>query len=268
MPHSAIPAPPSLYPEIREMPTPPGKGEHGYYRRGDNGWIVTAPVWPSFREDMEFKGNVYLSRYGRFVNDVGPKQRDTRGQLFSVTEEPWRLIFQHGGAKEFPVSQIVAHRWHIRPPYQDIVFPQLEGVTIYDFQCPECERGIFSSTDEEQAAFMLRQHLTSRVNDQHVYQPKDIKELGDELGVDLSRSRTMRKVQRTVHGPQVGVVQEKPVDTAATPDVERSQGYACTACGWAPLKTSKNPGSSLRFHLLHCKGKPPRADEDESENPA
>ena len=188
---------PSLYPEIVESPTLPGKGHHGYYRRNSDGKIVTSPVWPSFRADMEFKGYTFLPQYGVWTVS-GPGQNtnvvDLRGRHFNPIEEPWRLILQHpDGVRAFPAWQIIAYRWHIRPPYREVTFPQLEGVEVFDYFCPECDTGIFSSTDQQDAIDQLRIHVTSRTNDQHAYRPEDLRALGVELGIDFFAPRRARQ---------------------------------------------------------------------------
>lgn len=211
----------SLYPDEVAVATAPGKGEHGYYKRPDNGWVVTAPVWTSFRNDLEYKGFKYLPQYGAAPLDLpGNKStKDVNGRLFSTVEEPWRLIFQKGGAHEFPVSQIIAFRWHIHPPYREVEFPQLEGVKIYDLFCPECD-AIFSSDFEQEAIEQLRTHLTTTVNPAHSYRPEDLKSLGGEYGIDFFAPRRARMArQKTV-----------TVEPVQVPDMTPA-AYRCNDCG-------------------------------------
>lgn len=216
---------PSLYPELVETVTPPGKGQHGYYKRGDNGWIITAPAWPTFRNDLEFKGCHFLDRYGTFLYDM-PGNRtvfDVNGRNYSPVTEPWRAIFQKGGVREFPLEQIIAYRWHLRPPYREVKFPQLEGVRIYDLYCPECEKGIFSSEREQEAIEMLRVHLTSRINDQHTYRPEDLRALGEEYEIDFFAPRRGRRPVKTA-----AVLEEEPEPSA--PDLSPSEAFICLDC--------------------------------------
>mgnify|MGYP001560288915 CR=1 FL=1 len=188
---------PSLFPEVQELPTPPGRGEHAYYRRLKDGWIVTAPAWPSFEQDMRFKGFERLHQYGTFTCDMGEKKnRDVRGQPLDVIREPWRLILQQKGATEFSVAQIIAFRWHIQPPYQEVKFPQLQGLIITTLYCPECEQGVFAHLEENEAADQLRIHLMSGINDRHKYTPKDMLDLGTEWGINLMPRRIGRRPVR------------------------------------------------------------------------
>lgn len=214
----------TLYPDEVQVSVQPGKGEHGYYRRGDNGWIITGPVWQSFRNDFAYKGFTYLPQYGAAPLDMpGNKTtRDVNGRLFSMVEEPFRLIFQKGGVHEFPVSQIIAYRWHVQPPYREVKFPQLEGVEITDLFCPECEKGIFSSTNEQEAVEMLRVHLTTTTNPAHSYRPEDLRALGTELSIDFFAPRRRRNNRdRTV---------EEPPELESE-DLTTNTEYGCQACG-------------------------------------
>src|SRR3990167_8641996 len=131
---------------------------HGYYRRKSDGWIITGAAWPTAKADKEFKGWVFLPQFGTFTMDTGDAStKDLRGNGVSVANEPWRLILQSpGGAEMFPISQVIAYRWHLRAPYQEAVFPKVEGVQITDLYCPECEKGIFSAEDKQEAIDMLQ----------------------------------------------------------------------------------------------------------------
>ena len=150
---------------------------------------------------------------------------DRRGVPFNPAEEPWRLIFQHpDGAEAFPVTQVVAYRWHIRPPYREVQFPQVESIQIYDLFCPECEKGIFSAEQEQYAADLLRQHLTSRFDEAHSYRPEDLRALGQEIEIDFFAERRVRR--RPVRGKESTL--EPP---APAPDLGVSDTVRCRVCG-------------------------------------
>ena len=218
---------PSLFPEIIDSPTLPGKGHHGYYRRQSDGKIVTAPVWPTYRADMEFRGFTFLPQFGVWTMS-GPGQntnvKDLRGRNFNPAEEPWRLILQHPqGVAAFPSWQIIAYRWHIRPPYREVNFPQIAGQTVYDYFCPECDSGIFSALDQQDAIDQLRIHVTSRTNDQHSYRTEDLRALGEEIGIDFFAARRRRQsAQQPVMEPEAPEVIEMTANTSVIcPDCGR-----------------------------------------------
>jgi hypothetical protein len=173
---------------------------------------------------MEFKGFDFLSHYGTTIYDQpGNKStRDINGVLFSNVEEPYRLFFQKDGAKEFPVSQIIAYRWHIRPPYRQVSFPQLDGVQVYDLFCPECDTGVFSSIEEQEAVELLRQHLTTNANAAHSYRPEDLRALGQEYGVDFFAPRRLRMAARKR-------LEQQPSAPAPEPTAEGA--ITCRVCG-------------------------------------
>lgn len=218
MPHQAVQAP-SLYPEVAEVKTPPGRGEHGYYRKAGNGWIVTAPIWHTFRADMEYKGCEFLPRYGAFTIDQpwGTPNKDATGARFNSALEPWRIIFQKGGAKEFPVEQVIAFRWHINSPYAEVKFPQLEGVEVHDLWCPECESVVFSALSERGAVDQLRRHLTSGKDNAHSYKPGDLMALGEQWKMDFGFAGSggkavRRRTRATTEGDSNDTERERPVE--------------------------------------------------------
>ena len=189
---------PTLFPSPADVEVHGAKGFHGYYRN-KAGWIVVQSTTPANKEGTIFKGGEFL-RYGEFANGTSggaPRESDDRGMPWNPADEPWRLIFQRNGANEFPVEQILAYHWHINPPYREVVFPQLEGIAVTDYFCPECEKGIFSHPEPLEAADMLKVHLTSGIDRRHEYRTEDLAALGDREGIDFfSRSISRRSVRR------------------------------------------------------------------------
>lgn len=238
---------PSLFPNPVDEKAPPGRGKHGYYRNA-RGWIVVASTTPSNRAGTEYKGGHFLSQYGEFVNGTqggAANTADDRGVLFNSAHEQWRIIFQRGGAHEFPVDQVVAFGWHLRPPYREVTFPQMQGVAVFDLPCPECSR-VFSSLVERQVAQFLRQHLTSKVDEAHSYTPADLKELGQEWEIKFDSARTRASTK-----PVIKAAPERAPAPELSPndgDVPRLESHKCPECGWAPPATSGNPGAALKAH--------------------
>lgn len=236
---------PSLFPEPIEAVAPPGRGKHGYYRKL-NGWICVGPTTPSNRADFEYKGFTFLPQYGEFANGTNEaraqaKAVDDRGNPWNPAVEQWRLIFQRGGAKEFPIDQIIAFRWHLRPPYREVAFPQLDGVAIINYPCPECEKGVFASTNQREAAEQLRAHLTCGVNQRHSYTPTDLRELGKELGINFESAR-------------VGRMQEiRPLEPEHAAELTSAERLPCErdGCDYLTPESSKNPKASLMMHERH-----------------
>ena len=253
---------PSLFPEPVEFAPPPGRGLHGYYRKPD-GWIVVAATTPSNRSGYEYKGFTFLPQYGEFANgtnELTAKQnaRDDRGNPWNPAIEPWRLIFQRDGASAFPIDQIIAFHWHLQPPYKEVKFPQLEGVDITVYPCPECDRGVFSSINPLEASGQLRTHLTTGVNKRHEYTPTDLRELGKELEIDFDSARIGRVQQvkeELLHTePDVDLSSRDVGAGRVTPE---GPPPPCEFCEYLPNGTPAMWARALNMHKrMHCRKNP------------
>lgn len=209
----------------------PERSFHGYYKRPHlitqtegppiecdicDGWVVEAASFYPNRVHYEEKGFVFLDRYGQFLpgapRDASPDSyngTDANGAFWNPTTEPWRRILQLGGAREFPICQLIEFGWHRNPPYKGLRFPQLEKVKITDLDCPECRRS-FASLNPAQAVSSLRQHLVSRVDEAHSYSPSDLRELGREMGISFS-VRGLRRSERAIERERDEEEEETPV---------------------------------------------------------
>ncbi len=106
----------------------------GYWRKPD-GYITTAPNWPTEYMMQIDEGWTSLKKYGEFL---------LQQSGWNVNREPYRLIFQNGGAREFTPEQVVSHNWHRRPPYKGVKFPQLDRDLVAEVTCKFC-RKVFAS---------------------------------------------------------------------------------------------------------------------------
>lgn len=104
-------------------------GKFVYYRLGSSGYITTGPYWAVERERREEKGDTALRKYGTF-------------QEQDINKARYRKILQSGGAKEFPLAQVIENGWHRTPPVDKdgnlIHFPQLDNITVIDHKCGYC----------------------------------------------------------------------------------------------------------------------------------
>ncbi len=200
-----------------------------YWRKVTNGWIVCAPGWPQEYAKRLKRGWTPLPQYGTFV--PGRVSEDARGHRFDAHREPWRVIFQKGGAEEFPLDQVIAYNWHLTPPYREVEFPQLKGVDVDVLDCPECNLPPFHETDH------LAQHLRIR----HEYTRVDLKVYGEEMGIAFTR-KTRKRAQVT----ELDREDERLVQLTAQ-DVERGDACGVDGCTWRPTK-NKNPGAALAGH--------------------
>jgi len=97
-----------------------GGGKHLYYRLPD-GWIGSDNTNEFERIKRIDEGWQPLRQYGVF--DFTRR----------TVDEPFHNLIRNGGAKEFPVDQLIAMGWAYKPPVIDgkvTEFPQLEGADI------------------------------------------------------------------------------------------------------------------------------------------
>lgn len=153
-----------------------------YYRkpnRGrDAGWIILAGTNPERQLGLFAKGLVPLDRYG-FVNpqvvtppDPGSDQAEAYRMWAPILTAP-------GGPEEFPVSQLLEQRWYDPDicPVRGVRFPQLDGVALTKFWCPECETVYFHK------AIHLARHLRSS----HEWDRAEIGAYGAEAGINFAK---------------------------------------------------------------------------------
>lgn len=205
-----------------------------------------------------------MQQYGQFKNGTNEAraralEKDDKGNAWNPAVEPWRLIFQRDGAKEFPIEQIIAFRWHVRPPYREVTFPQLEGVDIQSYACPECKKGLFASINPSEATEQLRTHLTSEINNRHSYTPTDLRELGKELDIDFDSARVGRVRSVAVEEPEE--LEAKPVPELTLPEpVEEAEMPTCEFCGYEPNAAPPMWAKAVNMHTkMHCRKNPDSA---------
>lgn len=233
---------PSLKPTPQgQVGTAPDKSSQIYWRL-ENGWIAHGDAHAGARDQRMRRGHTSLQQYGQFL--YNRNSTDADGLPWDAREQPWRMIFQNGGAKEFCLDQIFAHNWHIRPPYREVEFPQLEGVYYEVYDCPECERGVFTTREKGFAPADLVTHL--RLG--HDWNRAEVAEYAREIGVTFKRQRRTHLSKEQ---------QEKLVQQTTIPEEsERDEEHKCTVCGWRPSKKAQRPTVALKAHtrLKHKAG--------------
>lgn len=137
-----------------------GSGAQGYWRKTDGDIVFGSYTVNGLRTNSR-KKFVALMDYGEFTNDVN-KRIGLDPML-----DPYRLILEKGGIKEFTQGQIVELGWHRKPHRvlqaaidrlvlqgvgKDValvaVMPQLAGFTRVDVPCPICPGRVFNSDGE------------------------------------------------------------------------------------------------------------------------
>lgn len=137
-----------------------GSGAQGYWRK-TNGDIVFGSYTVNGLRTNSRKKFVALMDYGEFTNDLN--KRIGHDPML----DPYRLILERGGIKEFTRAQIVELGWHRKPHHvlqaaidrlvaQGVsksdaliaVIPQLAGFERVDVPCPICPGRVFNSDEE------------------------------------------------------------------------------------------------------------------------
>ncbi len=223
---------PSLRPRVEGEVTSAAKkfGFWMYYRLSD-GWISPAPAHPLEVAKRLERKQIALKAYGQFLYDR--RSTDANGQRWDARAEPWRMIFQRGGEQEFPVDQVIAFKWHLRSPYQEVSFPQLEGIYWEVYECPDCEKAVFTSLEEGYAPHDMIDHL--RLG--HGWSRAEVAEYAREVGISFKRER------RTHTPAALEIEQSKDL-----PGPERDPKFKCDVCGWSPLMENKRKKMALQGH--------------------
>ena len=220
---------PTLFPDQAEVAD--NSLNFFYYWRKPDGWIVANPGHPNAFASRTKRGWIPLTQYGSYV--PGHASHDARGIAFSAAREGWRVGFQtdaEGFAKEFKAEQIIAYGWHVSPPYREVTFPQLDGMDIPYYKCPECVHIPFNRATD----------LATHLKVGHDYSRVDIKAYGDDLGVDFTQKAAREETASLQQAAETRL---------------KEQGYEVSTavcdfpdCNWAPGAHVTNTAKSLATH--------------------
>jgi hypothetical protein len=158
----------------------PERWEVGSPRERENkyaGWIVRAGNNRDRMTDLMERGFVPLRQFGVTLKNPAwtPEAQGTPDQYGE-----WGAILCHPqGPAAFPVSQVMAFRWYDPKhcPVPGVVFPQLAGMPITEYRCPDCNDKTFGE------ALHLSRHL--RVT--HDWTVDDVVKFGEAMGLDFRR---------------------------------------------------------------------------------
>lgn len=168
----------------------PGGWPWQYYKMPDSdplrpGWIFAAPGGASpstghravgaYNHQIQ-KGNKPVTEYG--VAPIPSTVRRVSGRML-------RPFLDNGGAKELPVTQVLAYKWHVKPPIPGLQFPQVDAVKdeIRHFICRDCEYDMWCLVDNDEAAAEAFRHLRQNKNDgRHNYPREEANALLESQG--------------------------------------------------------------------------------------
>lgn len=228
------------------------------YYRNKRGWITWGDTQASKQIDMiNGKGCTPLSQYGKI----------------SYSEDLWGPILRHpNGPAEFPVEQILAYRWYrkdrlpdLRPivqqgrewvrmdiPQPKVRFPQLAGVKITEYPCPENCR----TKEGDDLSYHDPLHLGSHLRIRHEYDRSEILKYGDAMGIDFTKVPGGKKLvefdfDEELEQAVAEVEEDAPEFEMVTVSAETPVRHDCPDCGWENVK---NTEQGLAVHKrLHCK---------------
>ena len=145
-----------------------------YYRKPD-GYITIAPGWPQEIANNLDAGWQPLTQYGKF-------KASSMDGTWRITTEPYRGLFEKGGAREFTLAQFLEHGWHRKSPY-GVKFPQFVNVVIPDdVICTQCSKPFLKISD-------LTKH-ESVAHKQVAQQEQLSRSLATAMGAMMSHSDT------------------------------------------------------------------------------
>ena len=188
----------------------PGGYPWQYYKRPArpndpmSGWIIAGPGGPSPKgRDVSSltlhvnKGHKPITQYGVCLVPSDTHKLGAGGQFISM--------LKNGGAVEFPVSQILTYKWHIKPPFPGLRFPQvdeaMEKGIVRHFACRDCEFELWFLEDDEDTALTAFRHLRSKKqpdDGRHGYAREEAIQIMEKIGVDVSGRNPLRIPGRTL----------------------------------------------------------------------
>jgi len=210
-----------------QMRTVGNLAESMYWRK-PNGWIVVGQAHANAFREYVMRGFQPLEKYG-FIS-AGSGSPD---EHLSSADALERLLTLPGGIAEFPPEQIIEYRWHLEPPIEGLKFPQMEGVDVEIFECPECEDTLFFKVT----------NLVSHLRIRHEWTRRDIQEYGKDTGLDLLPKRVGRRTYRQKETPPERPVADIPVQTGK---------FTCPVCGEQKFEKTKQ-GRAYTYNHLRMK---------------
>jgi hypothetical protein len=159
-----------------------------YYRKPSNGgpedgWIVWGDSESGTKlRDRAILGFTPMFKYGTITCYMD------REQKIPDPGSVWGPILRHpDGPAEFPISQIVALRWHIDPPIKGMKFPQLAPpIKIIQYQCPECSRAPFAELrDGDKVILSAIKSMGNHLTIMHKWDRLALLKWGERVGIDF-----------------------------------------------------------------------------------
>ena len=211
-----------------------------YWRKPD-GWITVGPNAQSGidgkpltaqSETKRRMGWEPLIEYS-FTDRVSDKtgQRDTIELTADRLSTPDKFywFFVNGGAPLFPIDQIVAYHWHLKPPFglPKSVFPQLlEWDVPEPYYCPACSPGMPAKNSPQEVV----QHLMVQ-HQMNLQQVRGLQETTDDFRAKAvgSAGLAIRRKAQAIEKQAVAAGVHPTLQPS--PDLPQPRLIICDLCG-------------------------------------
>ncbi len=211
------------------------RDERVIYYRKPNGWITWADSESGTKlRDFAIRGFQPLFEYGAITGYMDKEQK------IPDPGSVWGPILRHpDGPAEFPVEQIVALRWHTDPPIP-MKFPQLQGMKITQYQCPECSREPFGELKkDDEVVLSAIKEMGNHLTIMHKWDRLALLRWGDRVGIDFDAIDARQVLPYEYE--EEPAAEDLVVETKSSPD--------CPKCDWTQKSNVKRPDAALRMHL-------------------
>lgn len=230
-----------------------GKWARSCYYRNPRGWITVDQYMGTALQAFSDRGFQRLAKYGDVTRylDQDRQEPDPGGN--------WGPILRHpDGPGEFPAEQVIIARWYKKDfcPVPEAKFPQLKGIKIQEYQCPQCNRPPFISAEDAEGKPVVKSNgiaaLGVHLQVAHSWDRLVLLAYGERVGIDfnVAGDRIHSVVEYKFEEEKAEEAQEEPdfeVETVTAEDLPVCE------CGWAVPAGKKSPEQSLRLHQrLHC----------------
>ena len=187
-----------------------GMGSGGFpwqYWRKKDGRIITGPEpRETLYATYQRKGYKPLPEYG-FLPTPGSATPCCKGKFMRT--EQFHVLLARGGAKEFPIEQIIAAGWHITPPVIHgtvIKFPQLRNIVIEQADCDECDKPFYGVAGSRTVITSMRQHCNAR----HGFNRREVDDMLYRIGylTEAPKARPQSRQRATKQESVIGADEE------------------------------------------------------------
>lgn len=250
-----VPVPPEwLRRQQEQAPASQNVNINDIYWQKPDGWIVVGPSAvpgsdgrPLTRqaEGLMRKGWTPLIQYSytdRISSKTGQHETIETNADRLTTPDRYYWLFRNGGAHLFSIEQIVAHHWHIKPPFglPREAFPQLDEWEVpLPYWCPACpgDRPNKNSEQEVVQHLMVEHRMT-------LVQARDLQQSTDgfkEPPMAASGLAIRRRVQKQEKEAEIR-------DTAVSPDQPQAKLIICDVCGEGPFPDGLAKARHMKSH--------------------